>query len=364
MFLTISVVLIHTGPLLGLRGLPGDVALQAFFMVSGFYMTLVLTQKYVGPGSVGHFVRNRFLRLFPVYWIVALITLACLMAMPQHDCHPALRAHCFLDYRFAERYANLDLVAWTYLVLSNATMFGLDVALFLEFDDSAAHLSFTRDFTTSSVPVYSLLLIPQAWSLSVELAFYLVAPLIVRRQAWTVVVVLLTSVLLRWGIYGFVSDQDPWTYRFFPTELGLFALGILSCKAYLFHRESMRRAPVWLVSASFLGLSFIYQWWRLPGGKWTYFAIATLALPYLFHATRHSKLDSMIGDLTYPMYLVHILAIALLIPLVAGTAWELRLSWIALPATVGAAAVLWLLIGKPIEGWRRRWPVTGGAANP
>jgi len=43
----------------------GD-AVEAFFIVSGFYMSLILTQKY-GDKGLWLFYSNRLLRLYPLY---------------------------------------------------------------------------------------------------------------------------------------------------------------------------------------------------------------------------------------------------------------------------------------------------------
>ncbi len=51
-----------------------DVAVQSFFVISGFYMALVLNEKY-GAGSYWLFVSNRLLRLWPTYFVVLILSL-------------------------------------------------------------------------------------------------------------------------------------------------------------------------------------------------------------------------------------------------------------------------------------------------
>ena len=44
LILALSVVYGHAGDFLGFNLVPGDTAVQAFYAVSGFYMTLVLNE--------------------------------------------------------------------------------------------------------------------------------------------------------------------------------------------------------------------------------------------------------------------------------------------------------------------------------
>jgi len=73
-------------------------------------------------------------------------------------------------------------------------------------------------------PRHIVAIIPQAWSLGVELMFYLIARFTLRQLSTAsllVVVGLLTSVIL-WqnGL-----TQDPWSYRFAPAQASYFGLG-------------------------------------------------------------------------------------------------------------------------------------------
>ena len=50
--LAISVILAHSESFLGLSLVGGKVAVQAFFIISGFYMALILNEKYIGGNSL------------------------------------------------------------------------------------------------------------------------------------------------------------------------------------------------------------------------------------------------------------------------------------------------------------------------
>lgn len=43
----------------------GELAVKVFFIISGFYMTLILSTKYVGRGSYSLFISNRFFEIIP-----------------------------------------------------------------------------------------------------------------------------------------------------------------------------------------------------------------------------------------------------------------------------------------------------------
>src|SRR5450759_1833879 len=74
--LALSVVAAHFGGIWNLRFVGGQVAVQSFYIISGFYMSLILNEKYVGKNkSYKLFITNRFLRLYPIYWTVLLLTI-------------------------------------------------------------------------------------------------------------------------------------------------------------------------------------------------------------------------------------------------------------------------------------------------
>src|SRR5262245_35618606 len=79
MLLALCVLLTHSA-FTGLPHLPGSIAVEAFFVVSVFYMALVLTEKYtparLGRSWVMHFYLSRYLRLYPSYILSVLAILS------------------------------------------------------------------------------------------------------------------------------------------------------------------------------------------------------------------------------------------------------------------------------------------------
>jgi peptidoglycan/LPS O-acetylase OafA/YrhL len=87
---------------------------------------------------------------------------------------------------------------------------------------------FTHDFRTSSPSFHSFLLVPQAWSLGIEVMFYIIAPFLVRKSNLAIISIIALSLLIKIFTYSIGYTNDPWTYRFFPSELALFLLGTVS----------------------------------------------------------------------------------------------------------------------------------------
>src|SRR5205814_8031796 len=74
-------------------------------------------------------------------------------------------------------------------------------------------------------------LIPQGWSIALELYFYALAPLLARlstRVLWGIVA---ASGALRL-LFSTIGLDYRWQYFFFPTSLVFFVAGLLSYRAY------------------------------------------------------------------------------------------------------------------------------------
>jgi peptidoglycan/LPS O-acetylase OafA/YrhL len=69
--LAIAVVLNLVPQYLGIHLIHGPLAVEGFFVISGFYMALILSERY--DGRVGNFYQARALRIFPMYWAVLMI---------------------------------------------------------------------------------------------------------------------------------------------------------------------------------------------------------------------------------------------------------------------------------------------------
>ena len=348
--LALSVVLFHAGAMAGFQPLGSVEAVETFFIISGFYMAMILTEKYDGPGSLRLFYYNRFLRIYPLYWVVAAASLIFWLApYITHKGHGAL-------YLFGLLQAPGRLL----VAFSNLFLFGQDVVMFTG-ADAHGHLYFTPNFRLPPIHVWQLLLIPPAWSLAVELTFYLVAPWIVRRSFWLITAVIVASLALRaYLFFALGLRQDPWTYRFFPTEIGFFLAGSLAYRVYAWLRMQDVRRPVFLLLPVPLFLAFfVYQF--LPAltfhgavlNAWRFYLLAWAGIPGLFLLSANSRFDRYIGELSYPIYIVHWHVVTFVQEVWAKMKFTRGTQLVIIVLTLLGALVLIHFVSKPIERIRR-----------
>ncbi|MEJ5897542.1 acyltransferase [Aquabacterium sp. G14] len=345
--LALAVVLGHTHSAYVLVG--GRNAVQMFYVISGFLISYVLVERraYASPWV---FYANRYLRLYPIYLVVGLLTLV--------GCATALRPGFFEIYQQAPWSA----VVW--LFLSNLLIVGQD---WLMFAGVQAHqLVFAVDFRTSEVPLWKGLLAPQAWTLGVELSFYAIAPFIVHRRGW---LWCLLAVSMAWRIAlirAGIGMNDPWDYRFFPTELALFILGALAHQILrpwysLYLKPQVLACASWVAFVVMLLAVLAYPFVPMPDlfKSALLFALLLPSLPLLFVLQSGSKVDRVIGELSYPIYICHWLVIE-----VSAKLFDGRTQGVTFLATVVVASLLsayglnrW--VGEPVERWRDKLRAQG-----
>jgi peptidoglycan/LPS O-acetylase OafA/YrhL len=335
LLLAASVVLGHAGPAFGYFLFPAQFSVTVFFILSGFYMSLVVNEKY-GPlaGGTAIFYEARLLRLYPIYLVVLIASIAAqnLLHMPNVFFRPD---------------ASLEWWQRAFYIVLNFTVIGQDIVS--SFDPTF------HQFQNHPVSI--------AWTIGTEAQFYLLAPFIVKRETWKAALVLATaSLAIRIGLGGLPSD--PWRYRLLPSVLVFFLIG---CAAY--HVSAAISESKWRASARSIGR--ILFWGGLAGIVvltaingyavpsrsdldaslyWLAYVGVAVAIAFLHAYTGRSRLDQFIGQITYPVYIAHNLVVVLTATVIARD-----VIWFSPAALCGAlicGLVLNRLIEKPIDLYR------------
>lgn len=296
--LALSVVCTHT---MGYVFVGGALAVRLFYIISGFLISYVLVESK-SYDRICSFYTNRALRLYPLYLCIALLTLI------------AYAVTYWFGYTvaFFDVYRDIDNRGFLALAVSNVTLFGQDWIMFTGVKDGV--FQFTGDFHNSEIQVWQGLLVPQAWTLGVELTFYLMAPFVLLKK-WRILCALVLSLLVRAYMIakGFAYD-DPWNYRFFPAEVLFFLIGALAHQVLrpIYTKVSWLYTKGATLTAVTLIALYCLVFFLLPYKTFNtllMIVLVSITLPLLFEYQRASTLDRKIGDLSYPIYICHMLVI-------------------------------------------------------
>lgn len=200
--LALSVFFTHVYSGHWFSGVGGDTAVELFFVISGFYMQEILADKYKNRRN---FYYNRLLRIIPIYLLVLIATIL-------HD-----------PSKYINVFKSLTIFGKTIFIESNLTLFGLDQHYFVSHYNSAIATSLLG----TAQPATDLVVVPVAWSISIELIFYAIVPFIVKLKTKHLTSILIISLTAKYLFLNMGRNSDPWTYRFLPFEISFFLIGML-----------------------------------------------------------------------------------------------------------------------------------------
>lgn len=290
--LAISVVFGHSWPD-GIVFVGGRNAVQLFYIISGFLISYVLVESK-SYKKISVFYINRYLRLYPIYFAVAILSLL---------------VHVINNSSFFEIYTKVPISADILLFLSNMFLFGQDLVMFSGIENG--QLAFVTDFRKSEIALYLGLIVPQAWTLGVELVFYLIAPFILPKQKLIWVLLVLSLAVRVYLVSLGLGLKDPWTYRFFPAELSLFLIGSLSHQVLMpFYVKAVGEKIMFLSKwTSMLMAMYLICYAIIPLTEVVktllLFIFFIMILPFAFIFQNQSGLDKKFGELSYPIYIGH-----------------------------------------------------------
>jgi peptidoglycan/LPS O-acetylase OafA/YrhL len=242
----------------------GGTAVISFLLISGYVMTALIQRYYSSVQLIPNFYQDRFLRLAPQFYFYIFCTVIA------------------------------------------SVFFGLKHNWMLFPPDFKSILIQLTVFPLNFYRAFPSMLIPQSWSLGLELFFYVIFPFILifnlRREFF--VISLFIFILALAG----VIDMDLYGYRYLPGTLFIFI-----CGSYLFSNNKAFPIFIFILSIGFLLLTYTGY---LPEVQIEYrrFVLAGLILgiPSIYFINRNSKENSrrsIYGDLSYGVFLNHNLII-------------------------------------------------------
>jgi peptidoglycan/LPS O-acetylase OafA/YrhL len=251
-------------------------AVTAFYIVSGFLMTRVIREVYgLNAQGIRIFLINRMLRILPAYWIFLLVSLLLIAVLPR-------------NFGFGNLLATPQT---THDWIANLTLIDLAWA--------------------------DRKVVPPAWSLGVEVLFYLLMPVALARSSrsveiWVTASVAITAALLLAGV-GF-------GYRYYPAYAASLFIS-LGAACYT-HGHLIRHytLPGWAVIPTlgiFLCFPVLVEQVGVSHLTWGYYGAALLFCILLVSIAngkppRYPAADHWLGELSYPLYLSHFIAGGLL----------------------------------------------------
>lgn len=338
LLLALSVILGHSQPICGYFGVAAAVAVSAFFMISGFYMAMICTEKYNGPNGTRAFYSNRILRLLPTYWIALVLAVVSYSYLR----FVAAKEFAFPWFDEFEKCRITDLIA---LSIPNLFLLGSDLLYLLSFSGNG-EWHFNLSATTDRAGRF--LIDSPAWSVGSEIWFYLLVPWIANWRMVSLISVGAVSLALQL----YLEAATPWSsYFVFPANLVYFVCGMISFRLFrsrIFSDTlSKFSLPIFRIFAAYLTLRQYIPFVR--NYALSVYVPLFLCLPFLFHASKRWQLDRNIGNLSYPLYIIHLPLIRFL---------ELRFAIIDGVSVIAVAMAMSVLILKvveePLERYRQR----------
>jgi peptidoglycan/LPS O-acetylase OafA/YrhL len=265
LLLAICVLLSHAGIVLFGHN-QGASAVISFFLLSGFVMTALIRKNYDSKGQIKKFYLDRVLRLFPQF-IVYLVATLIFASITNHPSP------------FLEELSGLKVVMNALMLPLSLYMLGLEKSL----------------------------LLPQAWSLGLELTFYISIPFILlcRLERYAFVLSLCVFGLAYFG----VIDTDSFGYRLLPGTLFIFLLG-----SFLYERKGAER--IYFIVATYVIALVAFLWvlrdsdFMRPNNFEVLLGIL-VGLPIVAGLIRlpRGKIDEVLGNISYGVFLNHFLLI-------------------------------------------------------
>lgn len=176
---------------------------------------------------------------------------------------------------------------------------------------------------------------------------YLLVPFLVRLGSRSLITIAVVSLALK----IFLECNGVLTYFFFPAQLWYFIIGITGERFWRQNRlmlETFKYGPLVVLLIS--SLTIFFPFWHLPGQRWIYYFLAGASLPIIFATTRSFDWDRWIGNLSYPIYLSHMLVLSMVSAVIKGGGH----AHVVFIVTIILSIALLRWVEMPLDNWRQR----------
>jgi peptidoglycan/LPS O-acetylase OafA/YrhL len=262
---------------------PGSYAVFSFYIISGYLMTLVMNKRYhyTAKGRK-YFLINRFIRIYPPYYLAMGFSLALIVFVPpgfMNEFHEAIKLPDSL-----------------WIALKNIFLIGLD----------------KREPSR---------LVPLAWALYIEIFYYILIGLFLGKSRKIALTWLLISVIYLLLLVTAGEQSFSKRYSYIPAASLPFSVG--ACLYHFFpDLDRLLNRAKWDTGFKAAVLLFLLPYF-LPLAKDTYRFLSYDLLPFYLNIitttilvyylssipkprfSSYKKIDTWLGDLSYPTYLLH-----------------------------------------------------------
>ena len=190
---------------------PGSHAVQIFYMISGFLIALILSGKYADtPRGNWIFYSNRAVKIYVPYLAILAVTVIAWLLIYAASGNAGPLTVFFRDG------ATMSFGAWAFSVVTNLFLLGMEWGSLLILRGGELLLS-VRAIEQPPSAIDFTIIVP-AWTLSLELAFYLIAPFILRRHFLLIAALALASYTFRFQAFAYGFRSIATEYRFFRSN--------------------------------------------------------------------------------------------------------------------------------------------------
>lgn len=240
-------------------------AVWAFFVLSGFLMTYVISEKYkFQSDGLKNYAYNRFLRIYPLYFIAVILGIVTLYFYNIKGLK--------LTEINGEFYMPNSITEWTHV------------------------FTLLPIFQRGGLPV------PVSNALSIEVGYYFLLPLLATSRG-AALFGFIFGLILNFKL-GIIGSNFPERYSNFIPCLLPFALGALICH----FRKNLSKFALpktsfifWLANGC---LWFYFPSWPWHWGLYVSILISAWVVISLYE-NPVGKIDKFLGDMSYPLYLFH-----------------------------------------------------------